>query len=167
MSESSSVRSTYERALDMLEARARGSDELRRRLLRKGEPEAEVDAAIARLTEAGLLDDANYARQMARSKALGSGQSRRRIQQDLARRGVDREIASDAIDQVFADEGVDDAITIERVARKKFRTLSKLDAVAQKQRLYGFLARRGYDGDDIARVLRVILVERDTTTESE
>src|SRR5438874_763095 len=68
-------RSTYERALDMLEARARGSDELRRRLLTKGEPAADVDAAIARLTESGVLDDANYARQMTRSKALGAGQS--------------------------------------------------------------------------------------------
>ena len=35
-------RSTYERALDMLEARARGVAELRRLLIRKGEPESDV-----------------------------------------------------------------------------------------------------------------------------
>jgi regulatory protein len=145
----------------MLEARARGCDELRRRLLSKGEPEADVDAAILRLTESGLLDDANYARQMARSKAIGSGQSKRRIQQDLSRRGVNREVATEAIAQVFEEEGVDDATTIERVARKKLRSLSGLDAPTQKRRLYGFLARRGYDGDDIARVLRAILSAED------
>src|SRR5262249_27701030 len=62
-------RSTYERALDMLEARARGADELKRLLLRKGEPVADVDAALQRLTQSGLVDDANYARQLARTKA--------------------------------------------------------------------------------------------------
>jgi regulatory protein len=154
-------RSTYERALDMLEARARGSDELRRRLLIKGEPASDVDAAIARLLESGLLDDANYARQMTRSKALGGGQSRRRIQQDLSRRGVDRDVAAAAIAQVFEEEGVDDATTIERVARKKFKSLSGLDSPTQKRRLYSFLARRGYDGEDIARVLRTILNNED------
>ena len=77
-------RSTYERALDMLEARSRGIAELRRLLLRKGEPEADVDAAIERLRGNGLLDDDNFARQLTRSRALGTGQSRRRIAQELA-----------------------------------------------------------------------------------
>ena len=150
-------RSTYDRALDMLEARARGSEELRRLLVRKGEPPADVDAAIARLQANGLLDDATYARQFARSKLLGAGLSRRRLQQELSRRGVDRELSADAIDAVFTDEAVDDATTIERVAQKKLRTLSKLDAATQRRRLYAFLARRGYDADDIQRALRTLL----------
>jgi regulatory protein len=150
-------RSTYERALDMLEARARATAELRRLLIKKGEPEADVDAAIERLQSAGLLDDANFARQFTRSKALGAGLSRRRLQQELTKRGVNRELSSDAIETVFVEEGVDDSATIERVARKKLRTLSKLDTDTQRRRLYGFLARRGYDSDDIATVIRVVL----------
>jgi regulatory protein len=138
----------------MLEARARGADELKRLLLRKGEPLADVDAALQRLTQAGLVDDANYARQLARTKALGAGMSRRRIQQELTRRGVARDVSSEAIAAVFDEEGVDESGAIERVARKKLRTLSKLDLPTQKRRLYAFLARRGYDGDDISRVLR-------------
>jgi regulatory protein len=150
-------RSTYERALDMLEARARASIELRRLLIKKGEPEADVDAAIERLQAAGVLDDANFARQFTRSKALGPGLSRRRLQQELSKRGVNRELSADAIEEVFVDEGVDESATIERIARKKLRTLSKLDVEIQRRRLYGFLARRGYDSDDIARVIRLVL----------
>ena len=67
LSDSKPTRSTYDRALDMLEARARGVAELRRLLIRKGEPEGAVDAAIERLRASGLLDDANYARQLTRS----------------------------------------------------------------------------------------------------
>lgn len=152
-----SQRSTYDRALDMLEARARAVDELRRLLIKKGEPQPDVDAAIERLRAAGILDDAHFARQLARSKALGAGLSRRRIQQELSKRGVAREISDEAIDQVFDEEGVQEEASIERVARKKLRMLGRVDEATRKRRLYGFLARRGYENDDIQRVLRAIL----------
>lgn len=154
-----SKRSTYDRALDMLEARARGVAELRRLLIRKGEPEADVDAAIERLRASGLLDDANYARQLTRSKALGAGLARRRIQQELSKRGVTREISDAAIADVFEEESIDEAASIERVARKKLRTLTKVDDATRQRRLYGFLARRGYDSDDIQRVLKRLIAD--------
>ena len=141
----------------MLEARARGADELRRLLVRKGEPAADVDETIERLTRAGLLDDAAYARQLARSKALGAGMSRRRIQQELARRGVARDITAEAIADVFEDESVDEGKLIERAAAKKLRTLGRLDEPTRRRRLYAFLARRGFDADDIQRVMRTVL----------
>lgn len=141
----------------MLEARARAVTELRRLLIKKGEPVAEVDAAIERLRSSGLLDDANFARQLTRSKALGAGLSRRRIQQELAKRGVAREVSDEAIEDVFEVEGVETDASIDRLARKKLRTLTNVDGPTRKRRLYGFLARRGYDNDDIARALRVVL----------
>jgi regulatory protein len=146
-------RSTYDRALDLLETRARSVVELRRALIKKGEPAADVDAAIERLRGAGLLDDASYARQLARSKAMGPGQSRRCIAQELARRGVARDLGDKAIAEVFEDEGVDESANIDRVARKKMKTLAKLDALTQRRRLYAFLARRGYDVDSIGEVV--------------
>jgi len=157
-------RSTYERALDMLEARARAVTELRRLLIKKGEPPDDVDAAIERLRATGVLDDANFARQLTRSKALGGGHSRRRIQQELAQRGVARDVSDDAIQEVFEEEGVDEQAAIERVARKKLRTLIGADAPVRKRRLYAFLARRGYDADAIARVLRIVLADDDETS---
>jgi regulatory protein len=147
------ARSTYERALDMLEARARGAVELRRLLLRKGEPVAAVDETIERLIRSGLLDDASYAAQFARSKALGSGLSKRRLQQELGKRGIARDVSTQAIDAVFQDEAIDEAATIERVAMRKLKTLTKLEPVVQRRRLYAFLARRGYESEDIGRVV--------------
>jgi len=150
-------RSTYERALDMLEARSRAVDELRRLLLKKGEPASDVDEAIARLRRVGLLDDATFARQFTRSKALGAGMSRRRLQQELARRGVARDVSEQAIDDVFADERIDEDASIERLARRKLGMLARVDDETRRRRLYGFLARRGYDSDDIQRVLRMLI----------
>jgi regulatory protein len=153
------VLATYDRALDMLASRARASAELRRLLVRKGEPTDQVNVVIDRLLTAGLLDDALFARQFARSKALGAGLSRRRLRQELARKGVARDVSDEAIEEVLAEENIDDSASIERVARKKLRTLSRLDIATQRRRLYAFLARRGYDVDDIARVLREVMQE--------
>jgi len=101
----------------------------------------------------GLINDADFARQLTRSK-LSAGASRRRVQQELFKRGVDREVADEAVAQVVEDEGIDDAASIEWVARKKWRTLETLDAPTRRRRLYGFLARRGYNADDVGRIVR-------------
>ncbi len=148
---------TYDRALNMIALRARAASELKKLLIRKGEPAEYVDVAIERLIRAGFLDDASFAKQFARSKAVGSGLSRRRVQQELARRGVARDVAEAAIAEVFDEEHIDEEGTLERVARKKMKSLERFDTSVQRRRLYAFLARRGYDSDDITRTLRNVM----------
>jgi regulatory protein len=147
---------TYDRALDMLALRARSARELRRQLMRKGEPADRTDAAIVRLQSAGFLDDGAFARQFARSKAVGAGMSRRRIQQELGRRGVARQIGDEAIADVFEEEQLDERRVVEQAALKKLRSLKDLDPGTRKRRLFAFLARRGYDVDDIRHALQAI-----------
>jgi regulatory protein len=144
---------TFDRALDMLAFRGRAMRELRNALLRKGEEAANVDHALERLTAMGLLDDASYARQYAHAKIVGPGFSRRRLQAELAKRGVARDVADEAIADALAEDDVDSDAILERVAARKLRSLEKEDAPTRRRRLYEFLARRGYDSDDIRRVM--------------
>ena len=150
---------TFDRALTMLAFRARSQRDLRRQLIRKGEPEEHVDAAIARLAANGFIDDAGFARQLARSRVLGPGHSRRRLQAELFRKGVDRGVADEAISEVMDDESIDTEAIIERVARRKLQSLAKLDPEVRDRRLWGFLARRGYDSDDIRRAIKAVTEE--------
>lgn len=143
----------YDRALSMLAFRARASAELARSLVRKGELKEHVARAVARLQEQGLLDDAAFAESFTRAKVLGAKHSRRRVQQDLARKGVPREVTDAAIAAVFVQEAVDQRELVESIARKKLRFLGKLDPLVRRRRLYAFLARRGYDADDIRRAM--------------
>jgi regulatory protein len=139
----------YDRALNMLAFRARSSAELARALVKKGEEKPHVDWAIERLQTQGLLDDAAFAQSFTRANVLGAKQSRRRVQQDLARKGVARSVSDAAIDTVFEEEGVDQREIVEDAARKKLRALRGLEPPVRRRRLYAFLARRGYDADDI------------------
>lgn len=148
---------TFDRALALLAFRARATREMRQALLRKGEAEADVDSAIEKLLAMGLLDDAAYARQYALAKITGPGFSRRRLQAELARRGVARDVADAAIAGVLADDQVDAVAVLERVAAKKLRTLDGLELRTRRRRLYEFLARRGYDADEIRVVMERLL----------
>jgi regulatory protein len=150
---------TYDRALNLLAASPRSAKELRRRLVLKGEPPELADLAIQRLLDLGLLNDADYARQIARSKATSQGHSRRRLQQELFKRGVQRDVADAAISDVMEDETIDSEAIIEKIARRKARSLAKLEPAARRRRLYDFLARRGYDHDDIQRAIATVMAE--------
>jgi regulatory protein len=154
--EAAAALATYDRALNLLAFRARSSADLRRKLVEKGEPPALADQAIARLTALGLLNDDEYARQVARGRLLG-GASKRRVQQELWRRGVARDVADDAVSEVVADEEVDEEDSAARVARRKAASLAKLDAPTRRRRLYGFLARRGYDHAAIRAAMSEVL----------
>lgn len=149
---------TYDRAIGLLAVQGRSARDLERKLKQRGEPAANISAAIERLTEAGLIDDATYARQVARSRvSSGRGDSRRRVSQVLAQKGVAREVVQEAVSEVFDDEAVDEEALAESAARKKLRSLGGLDVPTRRRRLYGYLARRGHDADVIRRVMARVL----------
>ncbi len=149
----------FDRAAAALGRRARSAHELERWLLQRGFDRADVTDAVQRLTEIGAIDDSQFARAFARSRALGKGMSRRRLAQELARRGVAATMADAAIAEVLEEESVDERALLEAAARKKLAVLRGQDAETVKRRLYGYLARRGYASDDIAAVLRRVMAE--------
>ena len=155
-------RSTYDRALDLLAIRPRSVVELRRKLVQKGEPAEAVDEAIERLKGQKVLDDEQFARQFARAKVVGAGASRRRIARELGRKGVDRETANAAIDDLADSEGIDVSAAIHKVAEKKWKSLSKLDEQTATRRLYAFLARRGFDPDEIRLAMQALKADVST-----
>ena len=145
--------SAYNYALNLLSARPYATRALHRKLIQKQYSAADADDAIRRLVDNGLLNDAKYAEQYARSKIAMTGASKRRLQQDLFRKGIKGDVATSAIAAVLEDEAIDPAVVIERVARKKLAQLGDLEPVVLRRRLFAFLARRGYDVDEIKGVV--------------
>ena len=143
----------YNYALNLLSARPYATRALHRKLIQKEYTTADADDAIRRLVDNGLLNDEKFAEQYARSKMLSTGASKRRLTQDLYRKGIKGDVAAAAIGNVIADEEIDTAALIEQVARKKLTQLGDLEPLVLRRRLFGFLARRGYDVDEIKAVV--------------
>ena len=146
----------YNYALNLLAARPYASRALHRKLIQKKYSAADADDVIRRLLDNGLLNDERFAEQYARSKMLSTGASKRRVTQDLYRKGIKGDVATSAIANVIDQDEIDPAAVIERVARKKLAQLGSLEPVVLRRRLFAFLARRGYDLDEIKRVVSLL-----------
>ena len=149
--------SAHERALRMLEARSYGAVELARRLVRKGHPPDEVEASLERLTAAGLLNDAAFARQLTRSRVLDRGMAGRRVRLELIARGIRPAVATQAVAEVLGDEEVDEAAAAARLARRRSQQLAGLAPATLRRRLYAYLARRGYEADAVRRAVDAVM----------
>jgi len=135
------------RALNFLGYRARSEREVRDRLRRYGYGEETVGAVIRRLEELGYLDDAEFARMVAREKARKYGP--RRVSVELRRSGVDAEVAHEAVEEEFAGRS-----EIEAAFSAAARRYNRGGSDAEARRVYGFLVRRGYSAEVCAEVAR-------------
>ena len=94
--------SAVEFGIGLLAARSFPERKLRERLARRYEP-AEVDAAIARLKELGMVDDAAWAERFAVDRFQRAGRGRHRIVRELQAKGIDAATASEAVSRVVCD----------------------------------------------------------------
>lgn len=147
------ARKAYEYALDLLSARGYTIRNLRRKLIQKEFDADEVTAAVERLLAAGLLDDGRYAREYVRQKLTTGGSSVRRVRLELAKKGVAGEEISAAVEAVMEEEPVDIARSIDAAVKKKLASMGSLEPSVKRRRLFGFLARRGFEIADISRSL--------------
>ena len=137
-------RQALDAAVSMLARRPRSEREVRQRLRqRKFEPEL-IDATVARLFATKLLDDAEYARAWTESRDRQSPRGSRLIARELRANGVEAAIADTAA------AAVSDEDAAYRLASRRLRSLAGLEYEAFRNRLGGYLQRRGF-GWDVCR----------------
>jgi regulatory protein len=132
-----------ELALRSLRHRNRSRHELSQRLQRAGIEPDEREAALDRLTEAGLVSDERFAEDRARTLAQ-RGAGDRLIREDLRRQGIDHEAVEGAIallegederaNRIFERRG-SDAKAIRYLAGKGFGR-EILERLAPEDRLH-------------------------------
>lgn len=136
-------------ALNLIAYRARAAGELATKLRERGYSPEAIEAAIARMSELGYLDDREFADRWVENRQTYRPRSIRMLKQELRQKGVDREIIETTMDDAEIDEYAD-ALGL---AEKRAASLQDLDPAVRERRLSGFLARRGYGFDVIRRVL--------------
>jgi len=138
-------------AFQLLKFRARSQKEISYRLKRKKISQKNITRIIDFLKKVELLDDNEFARSWVKSgisRRLGT----RRISFELKQKGVEREIIEEAIDAI-KDRYKESDVALE-LAKKKLADLKNIDKVKAKQRIYGFLARRGFSFDVVNEVIQ-------------
>lgn len=135
------VEAGREIALRQLNFSARSSHQLREAMAARDVPAGARDEVISRLTRVGLIDDAEYAAMLVRTRQSERGLARRALMVELTRKGIDRQTAELALEQI---DGSDEAEAARELVRKRVGSMRTLDPTKRRNRLYGMLGRKGY-----------------------
>lgn len=125
--------------------------ELRRTLQQRQVPDEVAERVLDRFSEVGLVDDVQYAATFTESRRHRSGWSRRAITAKLSERGVPRDVIAEAVERMDPDDELHNARAL---AHTKWPRTEGLDDVVRRRRMAGLLARRGYSGSVVAKVLQ-------------
>jgi regulatory protein len=153
-SEPSSPERAYQHALKLLTGRDYTAVQLGRKLRARDYSEEDMEAALARLTAAGWLDDRRFAERFAEA-ALASGRFfGPRLRLEMRRRGIPPELIADATAQ--AQDGHDEAEELRSLLERRFPGFVFAAATdRERRRVIGFLQRRGFSADAIRGVMRL------------
>lgn len=128
-----------EAALRYLEVRPRSEQELRRQLIKKKYPEEIINQVVARLGDVQLVGDRAFARYWVENREGFKPRSKRALGYELRQKGVDAQEIARAVKKI------DERDSAYRAAQPKALRWKDLDAAIFRQKLGGFLARRGFD----------------------
>lgn len=142
------------RALDLLSRRSYSGAMLYKKLCEK-ESEQVSAAAVARMTELGLIDDEDWARRYARDCMNRRGFSSSRTLRELMTKGIDRDLAALVLEELDDDPRP----AIARIVTRKY--LQAISGEKGYRRAFNALLRLGYRHGDIRAVLEHLQEDED------
>lgn len=138
-------------AMNRLNRRAMSRRDLDKKLERLEYEHAVREQVLDRLTEMKFLDDEAYARALIDSTLRRKPAGPQLLRQKLYQKGIGRSLIEKLVGE--ATDAQDLAPGAVDLARKKLRSMQRLDIDTRKRRLYGLLARRGFNPDTISSVM--------------
>jgi regulatory protein len=128
--------------------------EVRENLLKHEIPEPVIEEVIKRLQETNLLNDQQFAQAWVENRNTFRPRSRRALAMELRHKGLDDEVVQDTL-----NNNVDENALALEAARKYVRKVQQLEWPNFRQKLGGFLGRRGFSYGIVAPVLRQVWSE--------
>ncbi len=138
------------RALHLLSDMGRTESQLRMKLQQGGYREDAVEEAVAYVKSFGYLNDLEYARSFIEGRK--NRKSQKELYTALCQKGISREGAKQALEEYY--DGEDAKTAIEAILRKKGFEPETADNM-QRQKMAGYLMRKGFQYDEIRQVLSV------------
>lgn len=159
MTGSDQLKDCYLAALRLLTGQDYTALGLQRKLLLRKFSTADVKAVVERVTREGYLHDQRYAECFVASSRASGRFTGYRLRQELQRRGVPLELADELL-----RESPDECFELEQareLVSRRYRQFDPLSAgEKERQRVAGFLQRRGYQ----VSVIRSLLGNREKSS---
>lgn len=142
----------YGRSLRFLSYRSRSEKEIIDYLKKNEVGETLSKLIIAKLIGYKLVDDAEFAKWLVEQRQGRSARGKRVIAQELKMKGIDKETITEVLDKGTSDASeLDNAV---KIASGKFKLLKKETPQKRREKLAGFLLRRGFSWEIVNKVLK-------------
>lgn len=129
----------------------RSSFEVIEKLKRMGAEDGEILQVLNALIDAKFLDDERFAKTYAVGKLRIKHWGVNKIKQGLQLKRIDRELIAQAIAAMYDEENY--IGILQQVAQRKWQELHKeKDPWMRKQKLFRFLASRGFNYDEFSEL---------------
>ncbi len=140
--------------LRLLGAAPRTRAQLAEALRRRGIPGGAASAVLGRLEDAGLIDDAAFARAWVESRHRGRGLARQALAAELARHGVADGQVREAVAELDPEA---ELATARSLAERRLAGMAGQRPRDQARRLVAMLGRKGYPAALAQQVVREVL----------
>ena len=144
------IKQAKQKALSLLNYMDRTESQLRQKLKEKSFDEQAIDVAVEYVKSFGYVNDVNYAERYILNRH--TSKSKREMYAALCQKGICREDIERAMDSCY--EAEDEFAAICRLCEKKHFVAEEATDV-EKKRMYHYLLRKGFHGEDVRKVLNV------------
>jgi regulatory protein len=134
-------------AINYLSYRPRSEDEIRKNLKKKDIQDHVIEEVIERLQRGGLVDDQRFAELWIENRSEFRPRGNRVLRMELRQKGIPDKI----IDSVTSN--IDEDYLAYQAAMKQARKYRDLEWQEFRKKMYGFLARRGFDYGIISTII--------------
>ena len=135
----------------LLNIRPRSEFELRQKLQSKNLLKPVIDQALAYFVELDLVNDRQFARQWIISR-LKKPFGWNRIRQELELKGISRDIILEIRDEAAGE--YDEVKAVTDLAQRRADQYKNIDREKIRQRVYGYLQRRGFNTSTILKAIK-------------
>ena len=143
-----------------LSRRDHSSFELRQKVSKKGYSRTVIDDVLEELDKKGLLNDEDFAMKFAKDKSEFKNWGPNKIKHALRKKGVDKSLSEKVVQNVVNDLE-QHQICVDLIVKRKNHFLREDDFYKRKQKIYRYLAGKGYTGPVIKKALPQITAKLD------
>jgi regulatory protein len=154
------IHAIREACLRYLSRRDHASFELKQKLQKKDFETANIELILDEFAEKGWIDDSKFARSFAIEKAELNKWGPKKIRAALYKKGLGKKSIENGIEYAF-ENLQPHKICVDLALKKEKRFARETDPFKREQKIYRFLASRGFRFEDIKKALPQIVEKLD------
>lgn len=141
-----------DKAYKFLGYKARSEKEVRDKLTKENYPQEIIDRIIELFKHYNYINDENYTKAYINNRIKFKPRAKRMLKYELAQKGID----SDTIENIIDSSNIDETDIAINLLQKKLKNKKDIEQ-KEKQRIYNYMLRRGFDYETINKAFKEVL----------